>query len=214
MSDTRHAVNDRIEASGLVAIVRANTPDGVVDACRAMIQGGLEAVEVTLTTPGALNAITQARQAMPEALVGVGSVTTPQQVRESVEAGAQFVVCPVGKVDVVQACHAADVPVVAGALTPSEILAMHEAGSDLIKVFPANHFGPTYFKDVLAPMPFLKLAPTGGVDLETIPDWFANGARCVGVGSSLVRKDLMARKAWDELTQLATQFVDRVRTAR
>lgn len=211
---TRPLTAQRIIDSGLVAIVRADSPDGVVDACKAMVQGGLEAVEVTLTTPRAMEAIEQSRSAMPDALIGVGSVTTVDQVAQTVDAGAQYVVCPAGKVDVVQACIDRDVPVIPGALTPTEMLTMHEAGADLIKVFPANHFGPRFFKDVLAPMPFLKLTPTGGVDLNTIPDWFANGAACVGVGSALVKKDLIAAAKWDELTALAKQFCEAVVAAR
>ena len=101
-----------------------------------------------------------------------------------------------------------------GALSPTEILTAAQAGADMVKVFPANHFGPRYFRDVLAPLPHLRLVPTGGVDLDTVGDWFAAGAACVGAGSALVKKALIADEKWDELTQLARRYVDAVGQAR
>jgi len=211
----RHATIGRIEKTGLVAIIRANADSGLLGACRALAAGGCDVMEITMTTPGALDAIAAAVDALGErCLIGVGSVLDAATVKRACDAGAQFVVSPVFKPEVIDASHAEGRPVFAGALTPTEILAATQAGADLVKVFPANHFGPKYFKDVLAPMPHLKLTPTGGVDLTTIPDWFAAGAKCLGVGSALVKKDLVAAGDWAGLENLARQFTAAVAAAR
>lgn len=211
----RQQIVQQMEQSGLVAIVRASSSNGLVETCRALRDGGVTVAEITMTTPGALEAIAAASKELGDScLIGVGSVTDGPTVRKAVDAGAQFIVSPVFKPEVVEASHELGKPVLAGALTPTEILAAFEAGSDLVKVFPANHFGPKYFKDVLAPMPHLKLTPTGGVDLDTVADWFAAGARCLGVGSALVKKDLIAKSDWAGLTALARRFVEAVKQAR
>ncbi len=212
---TRSEIVDRIQSVGLVAIIRADSSSGLIETCRALRDGGVTVAEITMTTPGALEGIEAAtREFGDDCLIGVGSVLNARMATDAINAGARFVVAPTFKQEVVDAAHAADKPVLAGALTPTEILTAFEAGSDLVKVFPANHFGPRYFKDVLAPMPHLKLTPTGGVSLETIPDWFAAGAVCLGVGSALVKKDMIAAQDWAGLTALAQRFVDRVAEAR
>jgi len=211
----RQQAAQRMEQSGLVAIIRANSSEGVPEACRALVEGGIEVFEITMTTPGALDAIAQARGEFGEAaLVGVGSVLDAETARRAVEAGAQFVVSPVTLPEVIAAAAELDVPVLPGALSPTEIFTAARAGADFVKVFPANHFGPRYFKDVLAPMPHLKLTPTGGVNLDTIADWFDAGAACLGVGSSLVRKDLLAARDFAGLADLARQYVAKVKQAR
>ena len=215
MPDTRQAIVQRIEAVGLVAIIRANASTGLIETCKALADGGVTVAEITMTTPGALDAIRAASEQLGDTmLVGVGSVLDADTTNAAVDAGAQFVVSPVFKREVITASHARGKPCLAGAFTPTEVLAAFEAGSDFVKVFPANHLGPKYFGDILAPMPHLKLTPTGGVDLDTIPAWFNAGARCVGVGSALVKKDLIAAGDWDGLTALAERFVHAVRSAR
>ena len=218
----RTALVDRIQQVGLVAIIRANADTGLIETCRALSAGGASIMEITMTTPGALEAIATASRELSEeegdeeggCVIGVGSVLDADTANRAIDAGARFVVSPVFKPEVIDAAHARGCPVFAGALTPTEILAAFEAGSDVVKVFPANHFGPKYFKDVLAPMPHLKLTPTGGVDLDTVADWFDAGAVCLGVGSALVKKDLIAKGDWTGLTRLAERFVQRVEAAR
>ncbi len=211
----RQAIMDTIERVGLVAIIRADSPDGLGDTCEALRAGGVSVVEVTMTTPGALECIAAAAQRFGDAVqVGVGSVLDAATAERAIEAGASFVVSPVFKPEVIDAAHRHDKPCFAGAFTPTEVLAATEAGADLVKVFPANHNGPKFFKDILAPMPHLRLTPTGGVDLNTIPDWFAAGAKCVGVGSALVKKDLIRAGDWAALTALAAQYVAAVAKAR
>ena len=215
MPDPRHAIVERIEAVGLVAIIRANASTGLIETCRALAEGGVTVAEITMTTPGALDAIRAASEQLGERmLIGVGSVLDAETADRAIDAGAEFVVSPVFKPGVIDAAHGRGKPCFAGAFTPTEVLNAFEAGSDVVKVFPANHNGPKFFSDILAPMPHLKLTPTGGVDLDTIPAWFKAGARCVGVGSALVKKDLIANADWDGLTALARQFVDAVKAAR
>lgn len=212
---SRSDIVTQIETVGLVAIIRANADSGLLETCRALAAVGVTVAEITMTTPGALDAIKAASDDLGDnMLVGVGSVLDAQTAEKAIAAGADFVVSPVFKPEVIAAAHAHGKPCFAGAFTPTEILSAFEAGSDVVKVFPANHNGPKFFSDILAPMPHLKLTPTGGVDLTTIPDWFKAGARCVGVGSALVKKDLIAAQDWGRLTALAQQFVQAVAAAR
>ncbi|MCE9592092.1 MAG: bifunctional 4-hydroxy-2-oxoglutarate aldolase/2-dehydro-3-deoxy-phosphogluconate aldolase [Planctomycetes bacterium] len=211
----RNASVARMETSGLVAVIRADSADQLVDVCAALRDGGVDVSEITMTTPGALEAIHRATEKLgKDCLIGVGSVLDAETARAAILAGAQYVVAPTLNLDVIAMAHRYDKPIIPGALTPTEIITAWSAGADLVKVFPANLFGPQYFKDVLAPMPQLKLTPTGGVDLTTAGDWLKAGAACLGVGSSLVKKDLIKSKDWAGLTKLAKQFVDVVKQAR
>jgi 2-dehydro-3-deoxyphosphogluconate aldolase/(4S)-4-hydroxy-2-oxoglutarate aldolase len=187
----------------------------LIDVCRALGHGGVAACEITMTTPGALEAIAQASRELGEsALIGAGSVLDAETARAAILAGARFVFSPVLNVEVIEMAHRYDCVAVPGALSPTEILNAWTAGADIVKVFPANHFGPQYLRDLHGPMPQIKLTPTGGVDLNTAADWIKAGAVAVGVGSALVKKDLLAGGKWDELAGLARQFVDIVAAAR
>jgi 2-dehydro-3-deoxyphosphogluconate aldolase/(4S)-4-hydroxy-2-oxoglutarate aldolase len=215
----RESILNEISGSGLVAVIRA---DGgqvgsaeLVEVCRALHRGGVCVSEITLTSPGALDAIALARKELADqCIIGVGSVLDTQSAQAAIDAGAQFVVAPTFDPAVVALAHKHDRPIIPGALTPNEILAATVAGADMVKVFPANHFGPRYFRDVLAPMPHLKLMPTGGVNLDTIPDWVAAGAQALGVGSALIRKDLIQQRDWNAISELARQFVQQIQRAR
>jgi 2-dehydro-3-deoxyphosphogluconate aldolase/(4S)-4-hydroxy-2-oxoglutarate aldolase len=212
---SRAQIVQQIEDSGLVAIIRADSPDMLVDVCQSLRDGGVTVSEITMTTPGALDAIKHASEKLGEGnLIGVGSVLDPETARLAILAGAQFVVCPTTNYDVIEMAHRYGKPIIPGGLTPTEIMNAFQAGADVIKVFPANHFGPKYFKDLLAPMPQLKLTPTGGVNLDTIKDWIDAGAAALGVGSALVKKDLIKAKDFKGLTALAKQFTDAVKAAR
>ena len=211
----RNAIMSRIETTGLVAVIRADNPTQLVDVCKALAAGGVDVAEITMTTPGALKAIEQAANALgDDCLVGVGSVLDTETARAAILSGAQFVFGPTLNLDVIEMAHRYDKPVVPGALTPTEILAAWQGGADMVKVFPANHFGPKYFKDIKAPMPQVKLTPTGGVDLNTTADWLKAGAACLGVGSALVKKDMIKAGDWAGLTALAKQYRDIVDKTR
>jgi 2-dehydro-3-deoxyphosphogluconate aldolase/(4S)-4-hydroxy-2-oxoglutarate aldolase len=211
----RRTVLDRLLATGVVAVIRADSGRQLIDVCRALSRGGVAACEITMTTPGALDAIAQAsRELGDEALIGAGSVLDAATARATILAGARFIFSPVLNVEVIEMAHRYDCAAVPGALSPTEILTAWSAGADIVKVFPANHFGPQYLRDIHGPMPQIKLTPTGGVDLTTAAQWIKAGAVAVGVGSSLVKKDLLTGAKWDELAALAKQYVDIVAAAR
>ena len=206
---------NQMERTGVVAVIRADSPAQLVDVCKALRNGGVVCSEITMTTPKALDAIEQAHDALgDDCLIGVGSVLDPETARAAILAGAQFVVAPTLNVDVIAMAHRYDRVVVPGALTPTEIVTAWSAGADLVKVFPANHFGPKYLKDIHGPMPQIKLTPTGGVNLETAADWIQAGAAALGVGSALVSKDLLKAGDWAGLTERARRYIEIVQQAR
>ncbi len=215
MTRDRHAVLSELQSTGVVAVIRADSGDQLVDICRALLAGGVTACEITMTTPDAIDAIAQASRALgDECVVGVGSVLDAPTARAAILAGAQFVVSPVLDLGVIEMAHRYDRPVIPGALTPTEVITAWSAGADIVKVFPANHFGPTYFKDLRGPLPQVKLTPTGGVDLTTAASWIDAGAVCLGVGSALVKKDFIRSADWPALSDLARRYIEIVREAR
>jgi 2-dehydro-3-deoxyphosphogluconate aldolase / (4S)-4-hydroxy-2-oxoglutarate aldolase len=214
MNDRQATLNDLFNI-GVIAVIRADSGEQLVNVCRALSKGGVRACEITMTTPGALEAIAAASRALgDDALIGAGSVLDAATARAAILAGARFIFSPILSVEVIEMAHRYDCVAVPGALTPTEILTAWSAGADVVKVFPANHFGPQYLKDIHGPMPQVKLTPTGGVDLTTAADWIKAGAVAIGVGSSLVKKDLINAGKWDELSSLAKQYVDVVAKAR
>lgn len=201
--------------TGIVAVIRVNSGAELLDTTIALNKGGVRALEITMTSPGALEAISEASEKLgEEAIIGVGSVLDPETARAAILAGAKFVVGPVLNTDVIRLCQRYSVPCIPGAFTPTEILHAWEAGADVVKVFPATKLGPSFFKDVLGPLPQVRLTPTGGVNLENAGEFIKAGASFVGVGSALVNKKLVAEKKWDELSALAAKFVEAVQTAR
>lgn len=211
----RLATLDCLVRTGVIAVIRADSGEQLVSVCRALGAGGVSACEITMTTPGALEAIAQASRDLGDAaLVGAGSVLDAATARAAILAGARFIFSPILSVEVIEMAHRYDCVAVPGALTPTEILTAWSAGADVVKVFPANHFGPQYLRDIHGPLPQVKLTPTGGVDLNTAAEWIKAGAVAVGVGSSLVKKDLIAGAKWDELSALAKKYVDIVAAAR
>lgn len=198
-----------LQQARLIAVVRARSEEQVIPLAEALLRGGIRAVEITMTTPNAISAIRRAASKLPsEALIGVGTVLSGQICREAIEAGAQFVVSPITRAEVAQAAHALGKPVMLGAFTPTEAQAAFEAGSDFIKLFPADVLGPAYIKSVRAPLPHLKFVPTGGVTLETIAEFFKAGCPAVGIGSSLITSAILEKNDWAELERLARKFVE------
>jgi 2-dehydro-3-deoxyphosphogluconate aldolase/(4S)-4-hydroxy-2-oxoglutarate aldolase len=215
VSNVRADIVARLRDAGVVAVLRAASADELADIANALLSGGVTAIEVTTTTPNAVNGIAQLRELFGKrALLGVGTVLDPKTAHDAIAAGAQFVVSPTCDAQVIRATHAANCASIPGALSPSEILAAHRAGADVVKVFPSTALGPGYFKDVLAPLPFLKLMPTGGVDAANAGAWITAGAVCVGAGSALVPKDAVRARDWDRIAKLAEAFTSAVRAAR
>jgi 2-dehydro-3-deoxyphosphogluconate aldolase/(4S)-4-hydroxy-2-oxoglutarate aldolase len=200
---------------GVLAVMRAPSKEILTDISRALLEGGVNVIEVTMTTPRAIAAIEMvADQFGDRAVVGVGTVIDAAAASDAIRAGAQFVVSPGFDARVVEATRRDGKISIPGALTPTEILTAWGAGADVVKVFPSTALGPSYFKDVLAPLPQLRLTPTGGVDLKNAADWIKAGAVFLGVGSALVTKDAMAKGDWASITSSARAFVDAVRAAR
>ena len=211
----RSEICARLTNPGLVAVIRTPRHEDVMPVCEALLEGGIHALEITLTVPNALKAIKDARERLgAKVVLGAGTVTTTQSCRDALGAGAQFIVSPIMRPEIVEIGHAAGCPVMLSAYTPTEAQAAYEAGADFIKIFPADRLGATYIKALLAPLPHLRVVPTGGVDLETAPEFIKAGCAALGIGSSLLNPELIKNCDWKGLSRLAKAYVDVVKKAR
>jgi 2-dehydro-3-deoxyphosphogluconate aldolase/(4S)-4-hydroxy-2-oxoglutarate aldolase len=205
----------RVLDLGLVAIIRAPSGEQLLEVSRALLRGGIDVIEVTFTVPGALDIIRQlSRELGREVLLGAGTVLDAETARAALLAGAEFIVTPVVQTEVIRCCQRYGKVCMAGAFTPTEILAAWEAGSDIVKVFPAEIGGPPYLQAIRGPLPQVRLLPTGGVNLETLPAFVKAGACAVGLGSSLVEKDALARGDMARIESLAKAYVQKMRDCR
>jgi 2-dehydro-3-deoxyphosphogluconate aldolase/(4S)-4-hydroxy-2-oxoglutarate aldolase len=205
----------RIEASGIVAIVRFNHSEDLVDVARAIARGGVRAIEFTMTTPNALEILAAShREFGDDILLGAGTVLDAETARAAILSGAQFIVAPTLRQAVIEMCHRYSVAVIPGAYTPTEILTAWEWGADMVKLFPADAGGPAYLKAVKAPLPQVKMVPVGGVSLENASQFIKAGASAIAVGSNLVDKKLVVERQFDRLADLAAQFIAAVQEAR
>jgi 2-dehydro-3-deoxyphosphogluconate aldolase / (4S)-4-hydroxy-2-oxoglutarate aldolase len=212
---TRQEVVQQIKAGGVVAIIRMKDAAKLRRVVDAIADGGVRAIEVTMTVPGAVELIgTLARSLPPEILLGAGTVTDANTARAVIDAGARYVVSPVFRRDVIAACHERDVAAAPGCFTPTEILDAYDFGADVIKVFPATALGPQFIKDVRAPLPHVPLMPTGGVSLDNAGNWIRAGAVAVGVGSALLDAQAIEEGRFDVLTNNARRIVASVASAR
>jgi 2-dehydro-3-deoxyphosphogluconate aldolase/(4S)-4-hydroxy-2-oxoglutarate aldolase len=204
-----------IRETGVIAIMRAQSSDQLIAAADAIKAGGVRAIEVTMTTPGALDVIAEAKRRYgSDVIFGAGSVLDPETGRAAILAGADFVVSPTLNFDLVRLCNRYGVPTAPGCYTPTEILAGWEAGADLIKLFPASVGGPGLVKAILAPLPQVQIIPVGGVNLDTAGDFIRSGAIALGVGSSLVNQKLLDAGDLDELTRRAAAYIEQVKKGR
>ena len=205
----------RLTDTGVIAILRTDCADKLLDAIHALVAGGVCAVEVTMTTPAALKIISQTRAALGDKIVmGVGSVLDSETARQAMLEGAQFVVTPVVRPAVIEICNRYAIPITSGAMTPTEALTAHELGSDFVKIFPADHLGASYIKTILAPLPMLQIIPTGGVTPQNVADFFAAGCAAVGAGSTLLTREIFKASDWKQLSVRAAEFVAAARKAR
>ena len=199
----------------VIAVVRSPRRDLVVPLGEALVAGGVTAIEITTTTPDFLNAIRDIRGALGErAMIGVGTVLENITCRGAIDAGAEFVVSPILRSSMVPVCHAADVPVMLGAYSPTEAQLAYEAGADFVKLFPADTLGPGYVKALRAPLPHLRLVPTGGVELSNAEDFLRAGCAALGLGSALVAADLLKNQDWPEITRRAAALMAVVKAVR
>jgi 2-dehydro-3-deoxyphosphogluconate aldolase/(4S)-4-hydroxy-2-oxoglutarate aldolase len=200
---------------GLVAIVRLKEPAELVPIAQAIEAGGVRVIEFTMGTPNALDAIHQiAHEWGDRILLGAGTVLDPETGRAALLAGAQFLVAPNFNPDLIALARRYNKIIVPGAFSPTEILAAWECGADIVKVFPASTVGPQYIKDILGPLPYVRLLPTGGVTLDNIPAFIAAGAAAVAVGASLTDPKLIKEGNWKGLTEHAQRFAQAVQQAR
>jgi len=200
---------------GVVAIVRVGSAKEAVEVCGAVARGGVKPIEVTMTVPGAIDAIREFKSTVKEeVLVGAGTVLDPETARAVILAGAEFVVSPTLNLEVIEICRRYSKIVIPGTFTPTEILTAWEAGADIVKVFPAMVGGPQYLRDIRGPLPQIRLCPTGGVNLENTPDFIRAGAVAVAAGTSLVDKKAVSERNYDLITETARKFVEAVKMAR
>jgi len=204
------ALAAEIEESRLIAIIRAGSPDGLIRVAQALERGGCKFIEVTMTTPAALDVLGEAVKQLPNCHLGAGSVLDGATARLAILAGAKYIVSPILDLGVIEICNQYDVVSIPGTFTPTEMLAAQRAGADFVKLFPATALGPQFIKDVRAPLGQLKIIPTGGVSLETAGAFIAAGASAVAAGSQLVGKGPITDQRLAEITDRAKQFVKAV----
>jgi 2-dehydro-3-deoxyphosphogluconate aldolase / (4S)-4-hydroxy-2-oxoglutarate aldolase len=205
----------RILNTGIVAIIRAPSSDQLTNVARALFDGGIDVIEVTFTVPNALEILTAVKKDLGDrVLLGAGTVLDTETARAAFFAGAEFVVSPSLNPDLIRFCNRYDKVVMPGAFTPTEILAAWEAGADIIKVFPSDAVGPAYLKALSGPFPQIRLMPTGGVNLKTLPDFIKAGACAVGVGGSLIEAEAIRTGDMARIRDLAGQYVQLLKSIR
>lgn len=197
----------------LVAIIRLDDLTHAAEISQALLDGGVYLQEYTLSNPAALDAIRTVRKQLSvfdseEAAIGLGSVRNLAEAEQALDCGAQFIVTPITNTAVIARCRTANTPIMPGAYTPTEIATAWDAGATFVKVFPARNLGPGYIKDVLAPMPYLKLMPTGGIDLNNMPAYFSAGAAAVGIGGNIIDAAAVANQDWPRLAAAAKMYAD------
>ena len=211
----RQQVLEAVERAGIVAVIRIKEPERLKAVVDAIADGGIRVLEVTMTVPNAVKLIADLAPRMPAGfLLGAGTVVDAATAHQVIDAGARFIVSPVFRQEVIDACHARDVSAMPGCFSPTEILNAWDGGADVVKVFPATALGPGYIKDVRAPLPQVKLMPTGGVTLDNAGDWIRAGAVAVGVGTSLLDSKAIAAGNYDVLRTNAERIVKNVQTAQ
>lgn len=212
---SKSEIISRLTDPGIIAVVRAQKTDQVLPLSEALIAGGVIAIEITMTTPNAIEAIREASQKISSrAVVGVGTVLDAESCRAAIQAGAEFVVSPILRPELVPLCHAADRPVMLGAYTPTEAQLAHEAGADFIKIFPSDGLGPNYIRAIRAPLPHLRIIPTGIAKADDIAEFIKAGCVGVGLGSLLVSSEILRTNNWSELTRSAKALRSLVEKAR
>jgi 2-dehydro-3-deoxyphosphogluconate aldolase/(4S)-4-hydroxy-2-oxoglutarate aldolase len=212
---SKQALIERILNPGIVAIIRADSSEQLLSAAEALYEGGVTGMEVTMTTPNALQVINDVSKRFgKKVLIGVGSVLDTETCRAAILAGSEFVVTPITRPEVIAMCNRYGKPIASGAYTPTEALTAYESGADFIKIFPADQLGPQYIKNILAPMPMLPIIPTGGVTVQTAESFIKAGCVALAAGSSLVSKEVLKNQDWKTLTATAAAFVEAVKKAR
>ena len=215
MNSTEDPFN-RIIEGGVVAVLRGVTDDTLVPIATALEEGGITAIEVTANTPGVVSKIDRLSDVLADtdAVVGAGTVLDAATARSVLLAGAEFIVTPTLKKDVIETANRDGIPVVPGIMTPTEAQRALEAGADAVKLFPAKSVGPGHIGAIHGPLPQVTIIPTGGVSLDNADENISAGAAAVGIGSALTTDEILEAEDWDGLSQRAAQLVDTVHSAR
>jgi len=200
--------------SGALGIIRVNRGESLIRIAQTLQEGGLDCLEITMTTPGALRAIEEASSKVDGVLMGAGTVLDATTARQAILAGAQFLVTPTVEPDVIEMAHRYGVVVISGAMTPTEILTAWELGADMVKVFPASILGPRYLKAVHGPLPQIPLVPTGGITADNAGEFIKAGAAVVCAGGWLVDKKAVAEGRYEVLTERAHKLVEAVQETK
>ncbi len=212
---TRDEQLQQVLDRGIVAIIRAPSGEQLVDVAQALLDGGIDVIEVTFTVPGILDIIQQLHRKLgDQILLGAGTVLDPESARAAILAGAEFLVTPTINEKVIRLGRRYGKLVMSGAFTPTEILTAWETGADIVKVFPADVGGPAYLKAIHGPLPQIRLLPTGGVNLDTLPKFIHAGACAVGLGSSLVTQADLKQGDLTQIRDRAAAYVEAIQTAR
>ena len=215
MNNKRKEILNKLEASVAVAVIRLADSTKLIRVCEAIFEGGVKSIEITMTVPNAISVIKESVKKLGDhMLIGVGSVLNAETAMKAIDAGANYVVSPIFKKEIIEVAHKNDVPALPGCFTPSEIQTAFESGADIIKIFPADVLGMAFFKSILAPMPHLKLMPTGGVTLTNAGDWIKAGACAVGIGTALLDKNAIAQENYKLLTNNAQLIMANIEAAK
>ena len=205
----------RVLDCGIVAVVRSTESAPLVDVCRALVDGGIDVAEITFTVPDALDVLKATRKALGDRiLLGAGTVLDAETARAAFLAGAEYLVSPTLDLDVIRMARRYGKLVMPGCFTPTEALQAWQAGADIIKVFPAELLGPSFFKAMRGPLPQIRLMPTGGVDLKTAHSFLEAGACCLGLGSQLIDPKAVAARQFDTISETARKYRDIVKAYR
>ena len=213
---TKQKVLEKIRATGVVPVVRADSADEAAQAIEAVAAGGVDVFEITMTVPDAIDLIKNLTEKFGgDALIGAGTVLTAEQAENCIAAGAKFIISPALNLETIKICNDANVAVMPGALTPTEIVTAWNAGADCVKVFPAGALGgASYIKSLKAPLPHIEIVPTGGVSLKTAADFIKAGAFALGIGADLVDLKVLREGNAKILAERAKQYLEIVKTAR
>ncbi len=203
----KDAILSKIRTEKVIALIRAENSDGLLDCAKALADGGLTSIELTMTTPGAIRMLEKATSELPDFLFGLGTVLDAETARMGILSGARFVVTPALRPDVITLCKRYSIPIFSGALTPTEVVNAWEAGADAAKIFPAEFFGPAYIKSLKGPLPHVEMVPTGGVTAENVGEFIKAGAYATAAGSSLVEAKALKEKNWAAIPAKAKAFV-------
>jgi 2-dehydro-3-deoxyphosphogluconate aldolase/(4S)-4-hydroxy-2-oxoglutarate aldolase len=212
---TKAEITNKVKEYGVLAVIRGPSAELTIKMVDALIAGGVKGIEITYSTPQAASVVRNlAERYGAEILLGMGTLTRPEQAEEAARAGATFLVSPICQVELVKAMLDTGLAVMTGALTPSEVFQAYSLGSSIVKIFPGSLTGPGYIKALRGPFPYIPMMPTGGVSLENIGEWFAAGAVAVGAGSELCPKQLAEAGEFDKISANARRFVAAIAQAR